>query len=310
MSSDNFYQVLGVGETATQEEIKKAYRKLAVQHHPDKGGSEETFKNISVAYDTLGDENKRRDYDNRKNNPFQGMGGGGFGGFEDLFENIFHTQRKRNVPETILDLNIGVLESYNAVDKIINYFRKHACNTCSGTGGERIRCSRCNGEGFINLRQGTGLFMQVTRHVCDVCQGNGHMITKKCVTCNGQSTISTTESISIKLPHGVDTGQSFRIQGKGDFSNGVYANLVLRLNVIPEKDFEKNGNDLIFNQFFNLEDLNKTTIEVPHPSGNISITLPEDFDTSRPLRIKSKGFRINGEGDLYVKQHVRFKRKK
>jgi molecular chaperone DnaJ len=136
------------------------------------------------------------------------------------------------------------------------------------------------------------------------------MITKKCVTCNGQSTISTTESISIKLPHGVDTGQSFRIQGKGDFSNGVYANLVLRLNIIPEKDFEKNGNDLIFNQFFNLEDLNKTTIEVPHPSGNISITLPEDFDTSRPLRIRSKGFRINGEGDLYVKQHVRFKRKK
>jgi molecular chaperone DnaJ len=305
MSSENFYQTLGVSETATQDEIKKAYRKLAVEHHPDKGGSEDKFKEISVAYDTLGDEKKRSDYDNRRNNPFANMGGG----FDDFFNNIFHTQRKRTVPEKIIDLEVGVLDSFNSVDKTITYVRKHGCNTCNGTGGEKKLCVKCGGEGFITVKHGTGLFVQIGRQACDMCGGNGSTMIKRCMSCNGQATIPATESFSIKLPHGVDSGQSFRIQGKGDYFNGVYGNLVVRINVIPDKNFEKNGNDLIYNQFFGLEDLNKSSVEIPHPSGNISINLPEEFDTSRPLRIKNKGFSINGIGDLYIKQHVKFKRK-
>ena len=311
MSTDNYYQILGVNENATQEEIKKAYRKLAVQQHPDKGGSEDLFKTISVAYDTLGDENKRKDYDNRRNNPFSNMGGGG--GFPDInefFQNIFHTQRKRNVPDSIIDVDLGVLESYNSVDKTINYVRKLACNTCSGTGGEKIRCNKCNGEGFFAVRQGTGLFTQVTRHVCDGCQGQGQVLIKKCLSCNGQSTIPQTESFTIKFPHGTDSGQTFRIQGRGDYVNGMYSNLIIRVNVVSENNFEKNGNDLVYNHYFNLEELNQTNLQIPHPSGNISINLPDEFDSSKPLRIRSKGFMINGEGDLYVRQHVRFKRKK
>ena len=90
----------------------------------------------------------------------------------------------------------------------------------------------------------------------------------------------------------------------------MYGNLIVRVNVIPENNFEKNGNDLVYNHYFNLEELNQTNLQIPHPSGNISINLPDEFDSSKPLRIRSKGFMINGEGDLYVRQHVRFKRKK
>lgn len=308
MNQDNFYQILGVTETATQDEIKKAYRKLAVQHHPDKGGSEEKFKEISVAYDTLSDESKRAEYDNRRNNPFGSMGDG-FGQFNDFFNNIFYNQRKRSVPEKIVDLNLGVLESYNSVDKTITYIRKHGCGTCNGTGGEKKLCIKCGGEGTISVKHGTGLFIQVSRHTCDACGGNGSTMIRRCMSCNGQATIPATESISIKFPHGVDTGQSFRVNGKGDFSNGSYGNLVIRVNLVSENNFEKNGNDLIYNQFLGLDDLNKATVEIPHPAGNISVSLPEEFDTSRPLRIKNKGFNVNGVGDLYIKQHVKFKRK-
>ena len=309
MSVENYYEILGVSETATQDEIKKAYRKKAVEHHPDKGGSEEIFKKIASAYDVLGDENKRRDYDHRKNNPFQGGGGfNGFNPFEDFFGNQFYQQRKRNVPEKNLELTVTVLESFRGIEKIINYMRNTSCNSCNGQGGDRKDCHVCKGEGFLTLRQGTGMFIQLTRQVCNNCKGKGYILTQACYSCNGNTTTTSTESLSIKLPHGVDNGQTFRLSKKGDFNNGIYGDLIIKINLIPENNFEKSGNDLIYNLFFSYEDLNKDTIEIPHPHGQMSISLPKEFDTSKPLRVKSKGFNINGQGDLFIKQYVRFKK--
>ena len=111
--------------------------------------------------------------------------------------------------------------------------------------------------------------------------------------------------MKIKLPHGVDEGQFFKMQGKGDFSNGIYGNLIIKIKIVPENNFEKNMNDLIYNAYLNLDDLKKDTFEVSHPVGKMNIKLPNDFDTSKPLRVKSKGF--NG-GDLFIKLHVKFKR--
>ena len=105
----------------------------------------------------------------------------------------------------------------------------------------------------------------------------------------GNTTTTSTESLSIKLPHGVDNGQTFRLSKKGDFNNGIYGDLIIKINLIPENNFEKSGNDLIYNLFFSYEDLNKDTIEIPHPHGQMSISLPKEFDTSKPLRVKSKG---------------------
>jgi molecular chaperone DnaJ len=116
--------------------------------------------------------------------------------------------------------------------------------------------------------------------------------------------------MSIKLPHGVDDGQFFKLQGKGDYINGMYGNLVMRVRITPENNFEKSGNDLVYNAYFNLEELQKDSFDIPHPDGNINIKVPTEFDTSKPLRVKSKGFNTNGVGDLFVKLFVKFKKGK
>jgi molecular chaperone DnaJ len=307
MGTENFYQVLGVDENATQDDIKKSYRKKAIEHHPDKGGNEETFKKISEAYDVLGNEDKRRQYDNQKNNPFGGFGGGN--PFDDFFNSGYQT-RRRTVPDTVIDITVGALESYNASDKTITYSRKHGCNTCNGTGGDKKTCTKCNGGGYTTVTMGTGLFTQMFRQPCNDCRGEGQVFKTRCAVCNGSSTSSDLETIKIKLPHGVDDGQFFKMQGNGDYNNGMYGNLVIRVKMAPEGNFEKSGNDLVYNAYLTLEDLSNDNLEIPHPSGNISIKIPEDFDTSKPLRVKSKGFRGNGVGDLFVKLFVKFKRTK
>jgi molecular chaperone DnaJ len=305
MKQDNFYTVLGVSETASQDEIKKAYRKLAIEHHPDKGGSEEVFKKISEAYDTIGDERKRNEYDNQRKNPFyNNQEGDPFKEYEDFFRGF--TQRKRSAPDKVIDIEVTVLESFNSSDKIITYDRKHACNTCEGKGGEKLKCTSCDGVGFTQVTMGTGYFQQVFRQPCNKCRGEGEIFKTKCGTCNGSGTKNETETIKIKLPHGVDEGQFFKMQGNGDFYNGVYGNLIIKVKIVPENNFEKNFNDLIYNAYFNLDDLKSDTFEIPHPTGKLNIKLPNDFDTSKPLRVKSKGFR---GGDLFIKLNVKFKRK-
>lgn len=304
MSNDNFYNILGVNENATQEEIKKAYRKLVVEHHPDKGGSEETFKKISQAYDTIGDEKKRMEYDNQRKNPFFGYNNDDpFRNFGDFFNGF--TTRKRSAPDKVIEINVGVIESFNSSDKIIDLTRNHPCNSCNGNGGEKIKCGSCNGNGFTQVTIGAGFYTQVFRQPCNNCKGEGEIFKNKCGTCHGSGTRKENETIKIKLPHGVDEGQFFKMQGKGDYHNGIYGNLIIKIKMVPENNFEKNLNDLIYNSYLNLEDLKKDTLDIPHPSGNLNIKLPNEFDTSKPLRVKSKGFK---GGDLFIKLHVKFNR--
>jgi DnaJ-class molecular chaperone len=302
---EDFYQILGVSENASQDEIKKAYRKLAVEHHPDKGGDENKFKKISEAYDTIGDQNKRTQYDNQKRNPFANMGGGGFNPFEDMF-NQMHTQRKRAVPDKIIEVVVGAVESYKGGEKNITYTRNHNCGGCNGSGGERINCTTCGGQGVITQQIGTGLFTQIIRQSCGSCGGRGFSYKTTCGTCHGSTTTSSVETISIKLPNGIDEGQFLRVQGKGDYKDGMYGNLVVKVKIVPENNFEKSMDDLIYNAYFDLNSLKQDSVKVPHPLGEISIKLPGEFDTSKPLRVKSKGY--HGRGDLYIKLFVKFKR--
>lgn len=308
MSSENFYDVLGLKDTATQEEIKKTYRKLAVENHPDKGGDEEKFKKISEAYDTLGDEEKRKKYDNQKNNPFGNSGGHGFNPFDDFFSKFNQHGHAKSAPEKVINLEIGAIESYLGVEKVISYDRKVECNTCSGKGGERKNCQKCNGDGFITLRVGNGMFVQLVRQACDLCQGQGFWLITKCKTCNGIGTNNKSESFNIKIPSNSDDGQFFKLQSKGDYYQGIYGNLILRVKLKSENNFDKVGDDLIYNAFFNLEELNKESFEIPHPDGELLIKFPEDFDTSKPLRVKSKGYKNQKIGDLFVKMFVKFKK--
>ena len=310
MSKANYYDVLGVTEKATQDEIKKAYRKLAVEHHPDKGGDENKFKEIGEAYGVLGDQGKRQQYDQQRNNPF-GRGGGH--SMDDFLSQFFNggmggPRQRRQTPEKLIDVNISVIDSYRSEQKNIVFNRNHQCTDCSGQGGERQSCGQCGGQGFINQRVGNSMFMQMMTVECPSCKGKGHTFKITCHSCHGEGTKPSMEQITISVPHGIDNGQMIKIQGKGDFHENIYGDLIIRFNVSSVDNFEKHGQDLIYNKFFNMEDLHKDSFEVPHPDGTISIKLPQEFDTTKPLRVMSKGYRGPIQGNLYVKLNVKFTR--
>jgi len=309
MNTDNYYEILGVAEDATQDDIKKAYRKLAKENHPDKGGNEEVFKKISVAYDVIGDENKRQQYDIQRKNPFASMGGGFHDEmFQQMFNQAFGGRQRQKVHDLVIDTELTVIESYLGSNKKITYQRKIKCEPCNGDGGERRVCPTCNGAGFVVRQAGSGMFVQIVQVACDSCRGNGKIITNPCYSCRGVGTKDEMKTVEVKLPHGIDDGQFVRLQGVGDYRNGGYGNLVVRIKLIPENNFEKVGHNLVYNIYFDLDGLKKERFVIPHPDGDISIKFPPLFDTSKPLRLKSKGFKNEVIGDLLINQHVRFER--
>lgn len=305
MNQDNFYNILGVNENATQEEIKKTYRKLARETHPDKGGDEEKFKKISEAYDTLGDENKRKNYDIQRKNPFGDFGQGM--NFNDIFGDFLNRKSKPTKHTKNLNVDIKTTESYLGLNKNIVYNRHIKCDPCGGTGGDSITCDVCNGAGNRTRVVSNGMFQQMVTYNCEICSGTGKKIIKKCYNCNGSGIKSEMKTIDIKIPHGADNGQFFRLQNLGDYRNGQYGDLIIKVNIIPDNGFEKFGNNLIYNKFFDLEELKLGTLNIPHPSGVINIKLPNKVDTSLPLRVKGKGFNSDGiSGDLLINQYLKY----
>ena len=308
MNADTHYSTLGVAEDASQDEIKKAYRKLAKENHPDKGGDEELFKKISGAYDVIGDEEKRQQYDMERKNPFAGMRGGGFNGsFQDLYNSVFgNMRREQQVHTTTITVQVGVLESYLSTKKTLTYKRKCSCDTCSGTGGDKITCNTCQGSGQIVQQMGSGMWVQMVAMACPTCSGFGNINTNPCFVCNGVGTKDEMKSIDVKIPHGIDDGQFFRLREMGDFRNGMYGDLVVRISIEKENGFEKFGNNLVYNAYFDLDDLNKDSFDIPHPDGTLTVKFPNLVDTSKPLRVKGKGFKMETIGDMLVNQYVKF----
>ena len=307
MNNENFYEVLGVTETATQDEIKQAYRKLAKENHPDAGGNEEVFKKISVAYDTIGDEQKRQQYDTQRKNPF-----GGFGDMGDMFSHMFgnrkQTNNQRPVHTSNITVNIGVLDSYRANKHTLSYRRQVMCEPCNGGGGDKTTCNTCGGSGNVVRQMGSGMFVQLIQMACDTCRGTGHKLINPCFMCSGTGSKPEMKSLDISLPHGADNGQFLRLQGMGDFRNGIYGDLVVRIDLKPQDNFDKIGNHLVYNAFLNIQDLKDGNLVVPHPDGELTIKMPKKVDTSIPLRVKSKGFRLETIGDLMINQFVKFER--
>ena len=304
---ENFYDILGVNETATQDEIKKAYRKKAVESHPDKGGDEETFKKISEAYDTLGDEQKRKDYDMRNNNPFGDMGGDPFSSFNDFFSNMT-SQRVRKAPDKIIDVQIGTVDSFLGKNIDIRFQRKNMCGSCNGQGGERVTCTTCNGTGRITQRVGNSFFSNIFQVTCNGCNGKGYNLKNVCYSCAGEGKNNEIQTINLNIPHGISDGQMIKASGYGDWHDGLFGDAIMKVQVVEQDGFEKLNDDLIYNYQMSLEDFDKDTLDIPHPSGNLNIKLPETIDTQKPLRIKGKGFRNEGMGDFYVKMFVKHKR--
>ena len=336
MNNTEFYDRLGVSKDASQDEIKKAYRKMSKKYHPDinkEPGAEEKYKEVQEAYETLGDEQKRAAYDQYgaagANGGFGGgtggfdgfNGGAGFGGFEDIFSSFFGgggATRNPNAPRQGDDLQYRVdltfEEAVFGVEKEVSYNREATCETCSGTGAKPgtspVTCSRCHGQGVINVDTQTPLGMIRRQVTCDVCHGTGKEIKDPCPTCHGSGHEKKSHKVSVKIPAGVETGQQIRLQGQGEagFNGGPYGDLFVIIKVLPSKEFERDGSTIYYSMNISfVQAALGDTVEVPTVHGKVELTIPAGTQTGKTFRLRGKGapkLRGGGQGDQHVTVNI------
>ncbi|WP_281888302.1 molecular chaperone DnaJ [Paenibacillus sp. YYML68] len=328
MSKRDYYEVLGVGKDSSQEDIKKAYRKLARQYHPDvnKAADAETkFKEAKEAYDVLSDDQKKAQYDrfghvDPNQGGFGGGGGGGdFGGFGDLFDMFFGggggQRRNPNAPQRGNDLQYTLtIEFKEAVfgKKLdIHIPRTETCDTCHGSGAKPgtkpDTCGVCHGSGQQEVVQNTAFGRIVNRRVCSACQGQGKTIKDKCSTCHGNGKVKKQRTININIPAGVDEGAQLRVTGEGEggLRGGPPGDLYVVIRVKPHEFFEREGEDiycevpLTFAQAALGDE-----IEIPTLTEKVKLKIPAGTQTDTYFRLKGKGvprLRGTGQGDQHVK---------
>lgn len=301
----DYYKILEIEENATDDQIKKSYRTLSKKYHPDVNPEgTEKFKDIAEAYDILSNKEKRNAYLSSKNNPFADSP------FADMFNQMFNQQnrqqpRRKAAPDKIIKVQVSPFESYKGVEKTIQYLKENHCDGCNGRGGDQQSCTTCNGAGFQVKSFGTGFMVQQMRVACASCGGRGYTLVHRCFKCDGRGVKPATHEVKVKLPVGVDNGQFLKLENLGDFRNGEYGDLVVQIELVNKDGYEKLNDDLIYNLYLNLEELQQDKYVIPHPNGELSISAPKIFDTSRPLRLKNKGY---NNGDMYVKLNVKFER--
>lgn len=288
---EDLYGILGVEKTATQDDIKKAYRNLSKKHHPDVGGNEEEFKKISSAYGTLSDEQKRKEYDNKDS-------------FVSMFQNMGGFRRPHRKGRDIrFDLSMTLEEFYRGVDKKINFTHAVSCETCNGTGGIEQMCDQCGGNGIVTQIIDTQMGRMMNQRTCQKCRGEGKIILDPCKICNGGGSTLKHEQIELKVPEGVENGHTFLVRGGGDFiRGGISGDLYVFLHEIEDPNQYRTGNDLYkkinlsYIDFILGNDYILETFD-----GKIKINIPQLSKVGENLRIKGKGFNKNGsQGDMIL----------
>lgn len=327
MQQQDYYDLLGVNKSASDEEIKKAYRKLAMKHHPDRNqgdtSSEEKFKEIQKAYAILSDKQKRQAYDQFGHAGVDAsMGGGqGFGGFgdvfEDIFENIFsgggrRQQQSRGQRGNDLQFNVQLTleEAANGKQIEITIPRHVQCTQCDGSGAKKgtnpKTCETCNGIGQVRIQQG---FFSI-QQTCPGCHGEGKVITDYCSGCHGQGRIRESKKLSVKIPAGVDNGDRVRLAGEGEagIHGGQTGDLYVQVSVKTHAIFERHETDLHCEVPISFVTAAiGGTIEVPTLEGRVSLKIPAETQTGKSFRIRGKGMKsVRGyaQGDLICKVSV------
>ena len=329
MNNTEYYDRLGLSKDASQDEIKRAYRKLSKKYHPDinkEPGAEEKYKEILEAYETLSAAQKRAAYDQYGPDGANGFGGqgsfggfdggAGFGGFEDIFSSFFGggATRNPNAPRQGDDLqyrvNLSFEEAVFGAEKEIHYNREVTCKTCSGSGAKPgtspVTCGRCHGHGVINVDTQTPLGMMRRQVTCDVCHGTGQEIKDPCQTCRGTGREKQSHTVSVKIPAGVETGQQIRLAGQGEagFNGGPYGDLFVVINVNPSDKFTRDGSTIYYT--LNISFVQAAlgdTVEVPTVHGNVEMVIPAGTQTGKTFRLKGKGaprLRGGSQGDQLV----------
>ncbi|BAF59060.1 DnaJ-class molecular chaperone [Pelotomaculum thermopropionicum SI] len=334
MAKRDYYEVLGVSRNASAEEIKKAYRRLARQYHPDANpddkDAEAKFKEISEAYMVLSDPEKRANYDRFGHAGVNGQGFGGFegfggfggfadfGGLGDIFDMFFGSGgRRRAGPERGADirmeLELTLNEAAFGLEREIKVPRVEICGTCGGSGaaaGTKPRtCPACGGTGQVQYAQSTPFGRIVQSRTCDRCRGAGQFIEKPCPTCRGTGQVRRTRSIKVKVPPGVDSGSRLRLAGEGEAGTrgGPPGDLYVYIQVKPHPVFARDGDDIICEVPVSfVQAALGDELEVPTLEGSTRLRIPEGTQTGTVFRLRGKGVpRLDGfgRGD----QHVRIK---
>ncbi len=331
----DYYEILGVSRNATQEEIKKAYRRLARQYHPDINKSpdaEERFKEINEAYEVLSDAEKRAAYDRFGHAATQGAGMGGFGGFGgfgdmgfgSIFEDLFggfgmRTAAAQRAPVRGADLRVDVRltfeEAVFGCTKELEIPRLETCPHCGGSGAEPgtspIRCPQCNGLGEVQRRQQNPLFGTiVTRTTCPRCEGLGEIVTTPCIECRGAKQVRRVRRIQVDIPAGVDDGTQIRLAGEGEagLRGGPPGNLYVVLRVEPHPLFQRRDHDIWLEMPINIvQAALGAEIEVPTLDGPTKLKIPPGTQHGTVFRLREKGvpyLRRRGRGDQLVSVRV------
>lgn len=333
--SKDYYKILGVDKGASQEEIKKAFRKQAHQHHPDKkGGDEAKFKEINEAWQVLGDENKRKQYDQFGSdfeqaggfgggggNPFQGGFGGmnfdfGGSGFGDIFGEAFGFGGGRNNgPKRGNDIQIDVQlefrEAVFGIEKEIRLNKINACDVCNGNGAEPgsklSQCTECKGQGQVRRVQQTILGAMQTVATCPRCQGAGQTAEKECKHCRGQGRAKSESNFKVKIPAGIDNGGTIRLGGKGEYpgKGGQAGDLYIRVHVKEDKHLMREGYDIFTEAHVNfVQAALGAVIEIETLDGKKKIEVPEGTQSGQSIRLRELGVpQLNSSrrGDQYIK---------
>lgn len=313
MNKKDYYEVLGLKKGASASEIKKAFRTLAKELHPDKGGDENAFKEVNEAYEVLSDTDKKKKYDQfghqdprgGDDDPF------GFGGFRNPFGGFNGFQQQHPVERFGDNMNLLIKltleEIYTGVKKTYKYTRNGTCTTCSGHGGTDIDdCATCNGTGIHTRILQTPIGMMQQQMPCPTCSGIGKTYKVQCGTCNGQGTNTIEETIDVEIPSGVAEGMTFVMGGKGHgIKGGKCGDLLINLQEIKHKIYERSGNDLKLNLKVSYPLLilgGKVEVDIIEGS-KIRVTIPEYSDVGSHLRIQGKGmkaYRQDQRGDILI----------
>lgn len=338
MAKRDYYEVLGVGKNATPDELKKAYRKLALQYHPDRNPgdkeAEEKFKEAAEAYDVLSNPDKKARYDQFGHAGLDGQGGYGQGGmnmndifsqFGDIIGDLFGggfrgfgggfgggAQAGRRVmrgSNLRIKVKLTLEEIDKGCEKKIKVNKYVSCKTCGGTGSKNNSyetCQHCHGTGVITEVKRTILGQMQTQSVCPHCGGEGRTIKDKCHDCNGEGIVRSEEIISINIPAGVQDGMQLSLSGKGNAAprGGVPGDLIVLIEEIPHDLFERQENNLYYNTFITFSDAAMgSSLEIPTLSGKVKVKIEQGTPSGKVLRLKGKGLPdVNGygRGDMLV----------
>lgn len=331
MNKKDYYEVLGLSKGATDEEIKRAFRKLAKQYHPDvnkEASAEEKFKEIGEAYSVLSDPEKKRQYDQFGHAAFQNGGGAsGFGGFEDfdfssIFDDLFgggfggfgfssgsrkSGSRPSKGRDRLVTLTLSFLEAVKGCKKSISLDLDEACEKCNGKGGfGEQSCKTCKGRGKVIQEQRTFLGVFQTETTCPDCMGKGKTFDEKCSVCRGSGHVKRKKEIEISVPEGVDNGYQLKISGKGEagFNGGPNGDIYIEFHVAKSPIFERDEEDLYLTVPISITDaVLGCKKEIPTIDGNVVMDVKSGVQSGSKLKLKGKGVKIPNslrKGDLYV----------